>query len=115
MPPTLKRLVVRILLTVVLLAVPCWCFATDPFEIRIVDEEGRGVADVRVADDTDSVQFTNAVGQVWFNPARFGSTVHLSIDRPGYWFPGGGLTIRVRRGGYTELTILRQASVSPHQ
>ncbi len=44
----MKRLIVRLALAAVLLAVPCWCFATDPFEIRIVDEAGRGVANVRV-------------------------------------------------------------------
>ena len=41
----MKRLIVRGALAVLFLAVPCWCLATDPFQIRIVDQAGRGVAD----------------------------------------------------------------------
>lgn len=103
----MKRLIIRGALSALFLTIPCWCLATDPFQIRIVDHAGRGVADVRVIDAPGAVHYSNVVGLVWFNPSVVGRNVRISIDRPGYRFPGGGTTLRVRRGGYSELTILR--------
>ena len=61
-----------------------------PFQIRIVDQEGRAVPHVRLTTDNGIVCYTQRNGNVaWSESSLMNRDVHFSIESPGYHFPGG--------------------------
>ena len=83
---------------------------TAPFQIRIVDEQTRqGVPHVLLTTDNGIRCYTRGDGYVtWGESSLMDRDVYFKINNPGYRFPGGGTTIRVAHGGYTQLEIARE-------
>jgi hypothetical protein len=76
------------------------------FLFRVVDARtGRGISHVRLTSDNGIVCYTHADGSVaWTEDSLMDRDVHLGVESASV---ETGLTVRVTRGGRTELAIRR--------
>lgn len=77
----------------------------NPFQMRVVDQTGHGVAHVKLTSDNGLVCYTRADGSVlWTESSLMDRDVKFRIEAP-----GAQTTVRVRviEGGHTEVAIRR--------
>jgi hypothetical protein len=82
-----------------------------PFQIRIVDEDGRGLSRIQLTTDNGIVCYTQPNGNVmWSESSIMDRDVYFRIESPGYRFPGRGTMLRVTHGGHAELKVFPLSS-----
>jgi hypothetical protein len=77
----------------------------NPFQMRVVDQTGHGLAHVKVTSDNDIVCYTRADGSVlWTESSLMDRDVTFRVASPG---TPTVTTVRVVEGGKTEVAIRR--------
>jgi hypothetical protein len=108
MKSTTSRWLIPLALLLLWIAIPADTNGGVPFQTAIVDQQGRPAAHVRLTTDNGIVCYTQPNGMVaWTESSLMNRDVHFSIESPDYHFPGGGTTLRVTRGGRSELRVLQ--------